>query len=138
MEAVYDDDLDPAVRDEEIGDDELLADIAKREAVQREEHDSVQKTIEGALVEKERLLDHIKESQKQMQTELMDMMKNQYHQKVLELTKEITILEKEKAETLNNPDALSQAQKKKMNDQYMAKLKDLEKQLKEAKDKNKA
>ena len=60
------------------------------------------------------------------------------HQKVLELTKEITILEKEKAETLNNPDALSQAQKKKMNDQYMAKLKDLEKQLKEAKDKNKA
>lgn len=40
VEAVYDDDLDPAVRDEEIGDDELLADIAKREAVQRDEHDS--------------------------------------------------------------------------------------------------
>ena len=43
MEAVYDDDLDPALRDgdEEIGvDDELLADIAKRETVQREEHDS--------------------------------------------------------------------------------------------------
>lgn len=31
-----------------------------------------------------------------MQTELMDMMKNQYHSKVLELTKEITKLEKEK------------------------------------------
>lgn len=68
----------------------------------------------------------------------MDMMKNQYHQKVLELTKEITALEKDKAEALNNPDALSQAQKKKMNDQYMFKLKDLEKQLKGAKDKNKA
>lgn len=42
MEAVYDDDLDPAARDgdDEIGDDELLVDLAKREAVQREEHDS--------------------------------------------------------------------------------------------------
>ena len=42
MEAVYDDDLDPALRDgDEIEvDDELLADIAKRETVQREEHDS--------------------------------------------------------------------------------------------------
>jgi len=31
-----------------------------------------------------------------MQTELLDMMKNQYHQKVLELTREITALENEK------------------------------------------
>lgn len=72
-----------------------------------------------------------------MQTELMDMMKNQYHSKVLELTKEITKLEKEKQHHLENPDALSQAQKKKMADQYQSKLVNLEKQLKEAKDKNK-
>ena len=37
----------------------------------------------------------------------MDMMKNQYHSRVLELTKEITKLEKEKQLTLDNPDALS-------------------------------
>ena len=57
----------------------------------------------------------------------MDMMKNQYHSRVLELTKEITKLEKEKQLTLDNPDALSQAQKKKMSDQYQGKLKELEK-----------
>ena len=93
--------------------------------------------MEGALVEKERLLDHIKESQKQMQTELMDMMKNQYHSKVLELTKEITKLEKDKQNTLENPDALTQAQKKNLAGQYQSKLSNLEKQLKDAKDKNK-
>jgi len=45
----------------------------------------------------------------QKQVELMDMMKNQYHQKVLELTKEITTLEKDKAEASHNPGAPSQA-----------------------------
>lgn len=142
MEAVSEDDLDPAAGDApvstEVVDDELFAQIDRQDNDQRQEHDDQQKQMEGALLEKEKLLDHIKESQKQMQIELMDMMKNQYHQKVLELTKEITTLEKDKAEASHNPGALSQAQKKKMNDQYMQKLKDLEKQLKEAKEKNKA
>jgi len=116
VEAVYEDDLDPAAGDApistEVVDDELFAQIAqinRQDNDQRQEHDNQQQQMEGALVEKEKLLDHIKESQKQMQVELMDMMKNQYHQKVLELTKEITTLEKDKAEASHNPGALSQA-----------------------------
>lgn len=74
-----------------------------------------------------------------MQNDLLGLMKNQYHKKVLDLTNEITQLEKEKAENLKvvPGKGLSEAQRKKLQDQYKTKQRDLEKQLKDVKDKNK-
>ena len=51
-----------------------------------------------------------------MQNDLLGLMKNQYHKKVLNLTNEITQLEKEKAESLKvvPGKGLSEAQRKKL------------------------
>lgn len=51
-----------------------------------------------------------------MQNDLLGLMKNQYHKKVLDLTSEITHLEKEKAENLKVTagKGLSEAQRKKI------------------------
>lgn len=66
VEAVSDDDIAPTANegDDEINNDELIQDITQQEAIQREEHEHQQKNMEGALLEKEKLLEHIKESQK--------------------------------------------------------------------------
>ena len=58
-----------------------------------------------------------------MQNDLLGLMKNQYHKKVLNLTNEITQLEKEKAESLKvvPGKGLSEAQRKKLEDQFKTK-----------------
>jgi len=65
-------------------------------------------------------------------------MKNQYQQKVLELTSEITKLEQDKAENLSKKGhQMTEQQRKKIEEQFMTKQKELEKMLREAKEKNK-
>jgi predicted nucleic acid-binding Zn-ribbon protein len=57
---------------------------------------------------------------------------------VLELTKEITQLEKSKYENLSKQGTgLSEKERKRLEEQFRPKQKDLERQLKEAKEKNK-
>jgi hypothetical protein len=56
--------------------------------------------IEGGLAEKEKLLNAIKDSQKRVQNQLLEAMKNEYHKKIITLESEIKNLEKEKGEAL--------------------------------------
>lgn len=94
--------------------------------------------FEGDIRDKENLLAAIKASQAAMQKDLLDLMKNQYQNKVLELTHEITQLEKSKQENLSRQGSgLSEKERKKLEEQFLAKQKDLEKELKDAKEKNK-
>lgn len=73
-----------------------------------------------------------------MQGELVSLMKNQYHQKIVDLTSEITQLEQAKAENLSKKGSqLTQQQQRKIEDQYKHKQKGLERELKDVKDKNK-
>ena len=92
-----DDEVDEEeLRDE--ADEDLFADLHKRDRddidEQRAEHNSVLVKLDGNIKDKENLLAAIKESQNQMQNDLISLMKEQYQHKVLELTKEITQLEK--------------------------------------------
>lgn len=94
--------------------------------------------FESDIKSKEGLLAAIKESQAAMQRELLDLMKNQYQNKVLELTNEITQLEKSKYENLSKQGTgISDKEKKKIEDQFRTKQRDLEKQLRDAQEKNK-
>ena len=73
-----------------------------------------------------------------MQKDLLDLMKNQYQHKVLALTNEITSLEKEKYENLKQKGTgISDKERKRIEEQFRAKQRDLERTLKEAKEKNK-
>ena len=80
----------------EVEEDEALLDeidLEKPEELpeeMRQEHTTFIHQLDGQLNEKETLMAAIKHSQNQMQHELIDLMKNQYHSKVLELTNEIT------------------------------------------------
>lgn len=136
-----DDEVDEEeLRDE--ADEDLFADLHKRDRddidEQRAEHNSVLVKLDGNIKDKENLLAAIKESQNQMQSDLISLMKEQYQHKVLELTKEITQLEKQKADNLSKPgNSLNQQQRKKMEEQFKQKQRELERQLKEAKEKNK-
>ena len=91
-----DDEVDEEeLRDE--ADEDLFTDLHKRDRddidEQRAEHNSVLVKLDGNIKDKENLLAAIKESQNQMQVDLISLMKEQYQHKVLELTKEITQLE---------------------------------------------
>lgn len=119
--------------EEEDGDEAPENDLTKQI---REEHTSIILKLDGSINEKEKLLAAIKESQTQMQNDLISLMKNQYHQKVLELTNEITNLERKKSESLGKTQ-ISQNERKKLEEQFRAKQRDLEDQLKDLKEKNK-
>lgn len=94
--------------------------------------------FEGDIRAKEDLLAAIKGSQAAMQKDLLDLMKNQYHNKVLELTNEITELEKSKFQDLSKPGAgMSEKERNKLAEQFRSQQKDLERQLRDAKEKNK-
>lgn len=63
-----------------------------------------------------------------MQQGLLELMKGQYQSKVLELTQEITQLEKSKYENLSqHGTGLTEKEKKRLEEQFLAKQKDLEK-----------
>jgi hypothetical protein len=62
-------------------------------------------------------------------------MKNQYQHKVLELTNEITLLEKEKFTHLKQ--GYSDVEKQKIGENFKQKQRELEKELRDAKEKNK-
>lgn len=73
-----------------------------------------------------------------MQSDLLDLMKHQYQQKVLQLTNEMASLEKAKAESMSKSGhGLSQQKRKQIEDQFLSKQRELESQLRDAKDKNK-
>ena len=73
----------------------------------RMHHESVLVNLDGAINEKEAILNAIKQSQNEMQANLVHLMKEKYHHQVLELTKEITALEHEKRENLSNGTGIS-------------------------------
>lgn len=55
-----------------------------------------------------------------MQKDLLDLMKNQYQNKVLELTQEITQLEKSKLENLSRQGSgMSEKERKKLEEQFL-------------------
>jgi len=61
-----------------------------------------------------------------MQKELIDLMKNQYQQKVQELTDEMSKLEAAKTTTMKSKGGISDTEKRKVEDQFRAKQKELE------------
>lgn len=120
----------------EVEDEEDPPAAAPEEDEILQEHTSIILKLDGSLNEKEKLLAAIKESQSQMQHDLIDLMKNQYQQKVLELTNEITQLEHQKCQSLGKSQ-ISQNERKKIEEQFKAKQRELENQLKLFKEKNK-
>ena len=107
----------------DVADEQLFSDLQKREQEEkREEHNSVILKLDGSIKDKESLLDAIKQSQQQMQSDLINLMKNQYQNKVLALTNEITQLERQKSENLSKSgNSMTQQQRKKMEEQFMNK-----------------
>ena len=101
-----------------------------------QEHTQTILKLDAGLNEKEALLAAIKESQSQMQHDLIDLMKNQYQSKVLQLTTEITQLERQKSQSLGK-NSITSNERKKIEEQFKAKQRDLENQLKTFKEKNK-
>ena len=117
------------VEDEPDAPEEVPEEITK-------EHTQTILKLDAGLNEKEALLAAIKESQSQMQHDLIDLMKNQYQSKVLQLTNEITQLERQKSQSLGK-NSITSNERKKIEEQFMAKQRDLENQLKTFKEKNK-
>ena len=71
--------------------------------------------LDGTILEKEQILKAIKASQSAMQSELIELMKNEYQQKILQLTNDITQLERSRAESLSrNNTGHSQAEKRRL------------------------
>lgn len=94
--------LEDAEELRDVTDEQLFSDLQKKEHDEkREEHNSVILKLDGTIKDKESLLDAIKQSQQQMQNDLISLMKNQYQGKVLALTNEITQLERQKSENLS-------------------------------------
>ena len=63
-------------------------------------------------------------------------MKNQYNKEVLKLTNDLTELQKQKSQSLDKSQ-MSQNERKKLEEQFKAKQRELETQLKDVKEKNK-
>lgn len=130
--------------DEADGDDQKVEEIQneisneeKQQELRRQSQQSVIVKLDGEKMEKEKILEAIKEQQNQMQKELIDLMKNQYQQKVQELTDEMSKLEAAKTTTMKSKGGVSDLEKRKIEDQFKAKQKDLERQLNVAKSKEK-
>lgn len=88
-------------------------------------------SLEDDLKDKEKVLYAIKEQQKILQSNLLEVMKNEYHKKIAEFQIEMQQLEQERSEQLRR--AGDATQKSKLEEVYKKKLKDLEDKLGQAK-----
>lgn len=89
----------------------------------------------AAIEEKEKILSTIKSSVQQMQSELVEMMKNKYESQISQIERDMKQVDSEKQATLKKTTDTKQAQAIEI--QYKQKMDDLQKQLATFKEKEK-
>lgn len=123
-------------------DDEDHMDIQEDEEFEREYEVNTQATkeemmlVDGTLMEKEELLQHITQNQLILERNLVDDMKNQYYEKIHHLEEELKTLGKQRDEAISKMNtSLMDHDKNKVITTYKQKMSDMENRIKEYKQK---
>lgn len=92
-------------------------------------------SLDGALLQKQELLEAIIESNKEMKKNIVDTMKQEYLKKIISLQNEIKLLESQQERDVKK--AKTEASKTSVSNEYQLKIKQMEKELKVLKKKDK-
>ena len=128
--------IDENDADDEDGDNELKSEDDEMMEKQFENNANLHRKelhlVDGHILEKEELLQKITQAQMTLESNLMDEMKHQYHNKIHQLEDEIIFIEKQRDEAINriNTSALD-ADKTKITAGYKQKITELETKVKD-------